>query len=1474
MTSKPDSLRAEGNAYSNRAESTQTPHALAQLGQALLAAQGLEDVLHASLEVLLPTDINGVSILLPGGPPDDRYLKIAAAWERDGQPTLPLGTRFSAHDYLFQPLLTVGQPVVVNDAAAEERVSEHLRFTLLQAGIGALVALPLGSGQDYFGAILIVRAKARPFSSENLHLYVAVAALATGTIEKLWLIQEKERELAKTQALYGVNRRLLACQSINEILHIVLDSELFGAAGGSIALLEPPASTPDGRDQELVFWAATGAGAEKILGMRMPVSEGVVGWVVRENEPALVPDAYADERFYAQVDADIDFRTHSILCAPLQVEGRAIGAIELVDVRREYLNREGLRLLDQVAQQVALFIENRRLLSETQRQAQDLTRLLQVGRDLASTLDREQAPTLITSRVLDLVKADGCHLFLLQATAQGEELLVPVASSSHFAEWVLDTPLKLGQGITGSVAQSGVGEKVNRSDLDPRSYHVPGTPRDPENLISVPLVSEGRVIGVMTVTRLGEEGFVEQDLRIVSALAGYAATVLVNARLFEEVQRLYERTESALTESRALYAASRALNQAQDLQGVLHAIVDNLPITYIDQCLIMLMDSASDVSTSPSAEIKAMWDHEGDYSLLGRRFTARELAALTQPETTETFVVSDLEHETRFDPQSIVTLQALGVTSALVIPLIVSGRLLGWLLLITHHPQTRLVFDADQIRPYQALADQAAVVIQNQALLDQLQASLKEVQTAHRQYLREAWTDFLQSQEIKQTSIAYDHGTLVPAQELWHPLMDKAVRQGAPVAHTGDDAAGRSALNLPKDDDGSPASRSVGASLVAPLQVRGQVIGALGLEDMHAEEAREWTPDDLSMVAEIAEQVALAIENARLLEQTQVSLAETERLYLTADRLSRAESATEVIDVLAQEVQTALGPDFSGSILQAGPDPISRIEWVEMCAQWNPLPGTLPLGTRLWVSDHPELKRFIAYKEPSTIRYADISPKDKLIRTFMARSGARCITVIPMIAGDSRLGAISVVSQSEHIPDERTLRFLHNLADRAALTLESIRLHKETQRRAVQLEAAAKVSRAATSILEQDELLSSVVELIHDHFDYYHAQVFLIDPTESWAVLEAATGKVGQRLLRRGHALEVGGPSLVGAATASGEPRIAHDVSKDPLHLKNDLLPNTRSEMVIPLKIGERVVGALDVQGTETDAFSPDDVSVLTTLADQLATAIENAHLYQEQLKTAAELREVDRLKSQFMANMSHELRTPLNSIIGFSRVMLKGIDGPLTDLQTQDLTAIYESGQHLLRLINDVLDLSRIEAGRLELTLTQVDLGEVIKGVMSTTAALVKDRPEIELRHTIGPELPPIRADATRVRQVLLNLLSNAIKFTAKGYVELSATHDTDYVTMMVSDTGVGIPPDRLHSIFKEFEQVDGSTTRTAGGTGLGLPISRHLVEIHGGSIWVESQVGVGSTFTVQLPITGPQGGTEETIAHGPQDGPTPHRA
>ena len=288
-----------------------------------------------------------------------------------------------------------------------------------------------------------------------------------------------------------------------------------------------------------------------------------------------------------------------------------------------------------------------------------------------------------------------------------------------------------------------------------------------------------------------------------------------------------------------------------------------------------------------------------------------------------------------------------------------------------------------------------------------------------------------------------------------------------------------------------------------------------------------------------------------------------------------------------------------------------------------------------------------------------------------------------------------------------------------------------------------------------------------------------------------------------------------------------------------------------PLMVRGEPIGHLSLAGLEN--VSPDVQDLLAAIATQTSLHLETLRLTEELQRRAAELEELDRLKSSFLANMSHELRTPLNSILGFSDVILEGIDGPLSEYMENDVRLIQKNGQHLLHMINDVLDMAKIESGRMNMHPETVKVHQILEEVLAITSTLANNKNlELYIEADSDGDVE-IFADITRIRQVMINLVNNSIKFTEQGCVTVRVDrNDCKSVVILVRDTGIGIPADHMESIFTEFAQVDTSTTRKVGGTGLGLPISRRLAEMHGGRMWVESTgiSGEGSKFYVELPL------------------------
>ncbi len=402
------------------------------------------------------------------------------------------------------------------------------------------------------------------------------------------------------------------------------------------------------------------------------------------------------------------------------------------------------------------------------------------------------------------------------------------------------------------------------------------------------------------------------------------------------------------------------------------------------------------------------------------------------------------------------------------------------------------------------------------------------------------------------------------------------------------------------------------------------------------------------------------------------------------------------------------------------------------------------------------------------------------------------------------------------------------------------RANYQIQWRALQLKASLDVSKAITSIRDPAMLLDRVAELISERFMYDSVAVYLVEPGGG-AARRKAVRPVEADWPK---ALHPGDGTIMERALRKGAP----EVQRKPLLEEQPWHQRTLARFAVPLCMEEKVLGVMAIVSTGHEDSPQDNLETLVHLANQVAIALENARAYEREHRAAQQLEDAEAFKSRFLANMSHALREPLNSIIGFSRLMLKGLDGKLSKQQAEDVTRIYQNSQRLLELINDVLTITQIQAGLVALQLKPVSLEEVIDGVMPTADALVRGK-DIELVKEVELELPWVYADPVRLRQVLVRLLSNAAKFTEVGWIALRAWSDDEQAYVSVEDTGIGIPEQERERIFARFETGPGRASSSRG-VGLGLALSKEFVEMHGGQIWVESDLGAGSQFIFSVPL------------------------
>jgi len=658
-----------------------------------------------------------------------------------------------------------------------------------------------------------------------------------------------------------------------------------------------------------------------------------------------------------------------------------------------------------------------------------------------------------------------------------------------------------------------------------------------------------------------------------------------------------------------------------------------------------------------------------------------------------------------------------------------------------------------------------------------------------------------------------------------------------------------------------------------PLLREQTAIGAIVVRRL---EVRPFSEKQIRLLQTFADQAVIAIENVRLFNELQEkNKALTQAHAQVSEALDQQTATSEILRVISRS-QADARPVFESiaenamRLFRAWAVQVYRLQDQELhleAARGGRRGLTLPE----WAVEH-EVSR-ASYRGRSILDRAIIHVRDVLsdpkatdrAREWARADGWRSVINAPMLRDGAPIGLITVYRLEPGGFSPTEVELLKTFADQAVIAVENVRLFTELEEKNKALtQAHAQVSEALDQQTATSEILRVISGSPRDVQPVFEtilanasrlceatfAAVFLYDG-EALAIAahQNASPQFIDYFTRTRLFPSLDGPSR--RAALQRRPVHVHDLLTDPTFkpLALHTTENARTVLSVPLLRGNQLIGVVTIWRREARPFTSEQVALLKTFADQAVIAIENVRLFKELEGANRELSAASQHKSEFLANMSHELRTPLNAIIGFSEVLTDRMFGELNEKQEEYLKDIYASGTHLLSLINDILDLSKIEAGRMELELTEFDLPTAIENALM----LVRERAgrrSIALHTNIDNRLALIQADERKVRQVVLNLLSNAIKFTPEGgRIEVGAVPKDGFVEVSVTDTGIGIAPEDQEAVFEEFRQV-GTAEKKAEGTGLGLTLCRKFIELHGGRIWVKSEVDVGSTFTFMIPV------------------------
>lgn len=1160
--------------------------------------------------------------------------------------------------------------------------------------------------------------------------------------------------------------------------------------------------------QYAVLQASTGEIGQSLIERRHKLavgSQSVIGRVSESLEPVL---ARHTDNTAIQSRNELLPNTRAELAVPLRLGNETIGVLDIQSDEEDAFDEQTSVVLQIIADQLAVAIQNAQLFQEKEG-------LLSASLQLTQMLTKDNWDSFAEDRVAR--DAIG-YMYDLTRT-------VP-----------LDTSAEVG-------ATNGDG-------------HTNGSPNKELNL---PIALRGEVIGELAAALPEDRELTGDDMQLVQDVLNRVALALDNARLFEQ-------TQSSLMETNRVYEASQKISEADTINELANRVINTIQSEATDRILFYSPENIDEKSTRQQADLIGYYQSPqietsyeppeivftGGFPLMQVSQAGMENLILNTPE--------DTSEEERWH------MEQTGTLSMVTLPLVAGRRVLAWL--IIQNTRRRYAYTEVDVRFFRAVAEQAATTLDNLRLFEQTTIRARRLQATN-QVTRAASSvlslDILLPLIVDQISQAFDyyHVQIFLVDEMgeWANLEASTGEVGQEMLRRkwrlgvgSDSVIGQTTLRgepiIARDTEDAdvvhrpnellPETR---AEMAIPLKTGDRIIGAL---DVQSKAINAFDDEALSILQSLADQISVTLENAQLFREIQERVTTLTTINLVSTAVSRADTKEELFEVITEHLFTRTFATKYGFLGLLNEEGLLELPIFIENGVRKPSPEPRPLG------DGPT--RYVIENQTFLFLNEDAEERAQEMGVTVQGQLPKSMLMVPLTIGQEVIGVLSVQDmERENAYKYSERNQLVTLAPYIAVKLRNADLLDEAEVRASELGFLFRVTQAAVAADEIDEALVSVAQLLQAEIDGAQtAEIFLLDRHSDELRLQASVGPegttTGRSLLMSNAAL----PTMVASTRIS----MVVDDAREEFGIDSEGI-TTRAAVLVPLITADNLVGVLTVQSSLPNQFDENDRQLLETASNTLTAIIQNARLLEEIREANAQLTELDNLKSQFLANMSHELRTPLNSIIGFSKVLLKGIDGELNEIQRQDLMTINESGTHLLGLINDILDMSKIESGKMEIHPEYIDLQPIFDGVIATGKGLLKDKP-VHLHKEVQADLPKVYGDQTRIRQVLLNLVSNAAKFTNEGEIMLrsrriSADRELGIpasVQISVTDSGIGIPEKDWPKLFEEFRQVDGSTTRQAGGTGLGLPISKRFVEMHGGQMWLESEENMGSTFFFTIPL------------------------